>query len=247
MIGAVRPNTAVECDALHAALRASFGAPHRERSAYTKRSMSTKSTNSGFCALCGLRATKTTMMAHVETCVAAHDKIGQPQSLIVLPFRRSRRPPLLAYHRGQGERGIASLGCLVAPTLAGMLWTYERVPSGRRELAMTTATAIAFTRAASKVEYEYDFGSTTALTGELVCNRQGSIGRASVRLLARNEPLVWPCGDCKAPASVVCLYCIDSDNGFFCDAHAEMHEHAGEKVYLPVVNSPRMGVCGYSG
>jgi len=97
------------------------------------------------------------------------------------------------------------------------------------------------------VEYEYDFGSTTALTGELVCKRQGSIGRASVRLLARNEPLVWPCGDCKAPATVVCPYCIDSDDGLFCDAHAETHEHAGEEVYLPVVNSPRMGVCAYSG
>ena len=32
-----------------------------------------------------------------------------------------------------------------------------------------------------------------------------------------------------------------------CDAHAAAHEHADEEVYLPVVNSPRMGVCGYTG
>ena len=31
MFGTVRPNTAVERDALHAALRAFFGAPYRER------------------------------------------------------------------------------------------------------------------------------------------------------------------------------------------------------------------------
>ncbi|MGZ8519503.1 MAG: hypothetical protein ACXWX7_05065, partial [Candidatus Binatia bacterium] len=68
-----------------------------------------------------------------------------------------------------------------------------------------------------------------------------------VRLLARNEPLVWPCDDCQAPATVVCPFCIDSGDGLFCDAHADAHEHAGEEVYLPVVNSPRMGVCGYTG
>jgi hypothetical protein len=112
---------------------------------------------------------------------------------------------------------------------------------------MTTATAIAFAGAASKLEYEYDFGSTTALTGELIGKRHGSICRAPVRLLARNEPLVWPCADCEAPATLVCPYCIDSDDGLFCDAHAGVHEHADEEVYLPVVNSPRMGVCGYTG
>jgi len=26
-----------------------------------------------------------------------------------------------------------------------------------------------------------------------------------------------------------------------------VHEHADEEIYLPVVNSPRMGVCGYTG
>ena len=48
--------------------------------------MLAKSTNSGFCALCGQRATKTKMMAHVEACAAAHDEIGQPQPLVVLRF-----------------------------------------------------------------------------------------------------------------------------------------------------------------
>ena len=118
---------------------------------------------------------------------------------------------------------------------------------GTHKLSMTTAAAIAFAAAGTRLEYEYDFGSTTALIGELVGNRLGSIGRASVRLLARNEPLAWPCGECKAPATAICPYCIDTGDGLFCDAHADSHEHAGEEVYLPVVNSPRMGVCGYTG
>ncbi len=45
----------------------------------------------------------------------------------------------------------------------------------------------------------------------------------------------------------LCPYCIDSGDALFCDAHAEAHEHAAEEVCLPVVNSPRMGVCAYTG
>jgi len=112
---------------------------------------------------------------------------------------------------------------------------------------MSTAIVRAFAGLGSKLDYEYDFGSTTALVGELVGKRQGSIGRATVRLLARNEPILWSCGECEVPATVVCPFCIDFGDAVFCDAHAAAHEHADEEVYLPVVNSPRMGVCGYTG
>jgi hypothetical protein len=206
-----------------------------------------RSTNSGFCALCGFRATKTTMMAHVDTCVSAHDKVGQPQPLVILGFAAVGEPRYWLVIEAKANAQLRHVDALLRQLWLECCGHMSAFRLGRRELAMTTATAIAFPRAASKLEYEYDFGSTTALTGELVGKRQGSIGRASVRLVARNEPLVWPCGDCKAPATVVCPYCIDSDDGLLCDAHADVHEHAGEEVYLPVVNSPRMGVCAYSG
>jgi len=187
------------------------------------------------------------MMAHVEACAAAHDEIGQPQPLVILRFGPVS---VLRYWLIIEAKADAQLGHVDA--LLRQLWLEccghrSAFRLGRRELAMTTPMATAFARATSTVEYEYDFGSTTALTGELVGMRQGSIGHASVRLLARNEPIVWPCGECEAPATVVCPYCIDSDDGLFCDAHADVHEHADEEIYLPVVNSPRMGVCGYTG
>jgi len=209
--------------------------------------MSTKSTNSGFCALCGLRATKTKMMAHVQTCVAAHDKIGQPQPLVVLRFAAVGDPRYWLVIEAEANAQLRHVDALLRQLWLECCGHMSVFRLGRRELAMTTPMASAFARATSTVEYEYDFGSTTALTGELVGMRQGSIGHVSVRLLARNEPIVWPCGECEAPATVVCPYCIDSDDGLFCDAHADVHEHADEEIYLPVVNSPRMGVCGYTG
>lgn len=117
----------------------------------------------------------------------------------------------------------------------------------RRELAMSASADLAFRSSGAKFRYEYDFGSTTSLTGHVLSGRHGSIGREPVRLLARNEPLAWACARCGAPATTICPYCLDTDDGLFCDAHAEVHEHADEDIYLPVVNSPRMGVCGYAG
>ena len=209
--------------------------------------MPPKFTNYGVCALCGQRVTKTKMLAHLPACAAAHDEAGAPQPLVVLRFGQAgdRRYWLIVEAKADAPlRHVDKLLRQVWLECCGHMSAFR---VGRRELAMTTATASAFAFAASKVDYEYDFGSTTALIGELVGTRLGSLGRESVRLLARNEPILWSCGECEAPATLVCPFCIDYGDTVFCDAHAAAHEHADEEVYLPVVNSPRMGVCGYTG
>jgi uncharacterized protein CbrC (UPF0167 family) len=187
------------------------------------------------------------MLAHLVTCAPAHDSIGQPQPLVVLRFGQAgdRRYWLIVEAKANAPlRHVDKLLRQVWLECCGHMSAFR---VGRRELAMTTATASAFASTTRKVEYEYDFGSTTALTGELLGTRQGSLGRAPVRVLARNEPISWSCGECEASATLVCPFCIDDGDAVFCDAHAATHEHAGEEVYLPVVNSPRMGVCGYTG
>ncbi len=45
-------------------------------------------------------------------------------------------------------------------------------------------------------------------------------------------------------ASNICVEC--DEGGFCCVRHAKDHD-CGEEMLLPVVNSPRMGVCGYTG
>ncbi|MGZ8530693.1 MAG: hypothetical protein ACXW6J_08710 [Candidatus Binatia bacterium] len=209
--------------------------------------MAVKSINLGLCALCGQRAMKSKMIAHLEACVPAHDETGPPQPLVILRFGQAGEPRYWLIIEAKADAPLRYVDKLLRQLWLECCGHMSAFRIGRRELAMITATANAFASASSKLEYEYDFGSTTALTGELAGKRHGSIGRASVRLLARNEPLVWPCDDCQAPATVVCPFCIDSGDGLFCDAHADAHEHAHEEVYLPVVNSPRMGVCGYTG
>jgi hypothetical protein len=113
--------------------------------------------------------------------------------------------------------------------------------SKRTPLSALPAKGVAF-------QYEYDFGSTTALKGRVFGFREGSIGRSVVRLLARNTPPTLTCTACEAPATLVCPYCIYSEPCWlFCKTHAPQHPCAKDEVFMPTVNSPRMGVCGYTG
>jgi hypothetical protein len=90
--------------------------------------------------------------------------------------------------------------------------------------------------------HEYDFGSTTYLEGQVLGVREGNLGKNNIRIMARNNPYTFKCDSCGNPAAGTCVECEE----FVCDQCLESHE-CGEEMVLDVVNSPRMGVCGYGG
>lgn len=96
-------------------------------------------------------------------------------------------------------------------------------------------------KAKDTFKYEYDFGSTTHLDGKIVGERRGWLND-KVRVLARNNPYRFECDACGKEATDICIEC----ENFVCEACLENHE-CGEEMTLPVVNSPRMGVCGFTG
>ena len=55
-----------------------------------------------------------------------------------------------------------------------------------------------------------------------------------------------PCGGCGKLATKVCTQCGADESGWLCDRRMHKHER-GEDDVLPVVNSPRVGVCGDEG
>jgi len=95
--------------------------------------------------------------------------------------------------------------------------------------------------------YEYDFGTTTELEGRVVGTIDG--GGDAIAVLARNEPIPWTCEGCEAPATLVCAVCgtVACDDCGPIDGHCKDCGEYWEEVGLPVVNSPRMGLCGYTG
>lgn len=98
-----------------------------------------------------------------------------------------------------------------------------------------------------KFGYEYDFGSTTELVLEVHGYREGLMTKEKITLLSRNNMPEIECDVChQKKAAAICTECIYDGGGFLCEDCAKEHE-CGEDMLLPVCNSPRMGVCAYSG
>jgi hypothetical protein len=219
----------------------------------------------GTCALCGASVDKRRSAAHYIACAPAHDApTGRDADLLI--FRvgavgaaeywldieagtAAALSKLDAFLRRTWLECCGHLSMFSIPPLR-----YSSTPSdvprlfGRAntERSMASKIEAVFSYTGQKGTYDYDFGSTTRLTVERTGARVGRIGKHPVRLLVRNDPLPWRCGKCTAPATLVCCAHERDDSPFVCDAHEADHE-CGEESFLPVVNSPRMGVCGYAG
>ncbi len=90
--------------------------------------------------------------------------------------------------------------------------------------------------------HEYDFGTTTTLGMRVVSERKGNI--KGINLIARNN---FPDIKCKCENLVkkICSVCAYGE-GLLCEKCAREHG-CGEEMLLPFVNSPRTGMCGYTG
>lgn len=96
----------------------------------------------------------------------------------------------------------------------------------------------------TQFDYEYDFGTTTQLAGKVILVRSGKLKKGT-RLIARNDlPEDISCTTCSNKPDVICSVCYD----FCCKKCKKKHNACdGEEFMLPVINSPRMGMCGYTG
>jgi hypothetical protein len=95
-------------------------------------------------------------------------------------------------------------------------------------------------------DYEYDFGSTTELKLHVLSEHEEPTRRKNLSVLARNEPPLSPCLECGQPASWIGTYGDSYEARTICDACTEKKGFDDAQL-LPLVNSPRTGVCGYTG
>jgi hypothetical protein len=119
-------------------------------------------------------------------------------------------------------------------------------PLGRSKVRSMAPELGKVLQVGQKFTHEYDFGSTTELELKVVAEREGRVkkGKQLVEVLARNLPPTEPCTDCGKPAKYLSVV----NDHAWCTTCAE--EHKGDYEFetsIRVVNSPRMGVCGYVG
>lgn len=128
---------------------------------------------------------------------------------------------------------------------------------GNLESRLMKTNAIRVLSREGPLGYEYDFGTPTSLHVKMVCRCPGGgLDEDGVEVVARNADIPHDCGACgaKGEAAEVCRTCLWMDREcLLCKKCAEKHEHGkgeepvDEGTFLPVVNSPRMGMCGYTG
>ena len=98
--------------------------------------------------------------------------------------------------------------------------------------------------------HQYDFGTTSETDIKVLGVSQGKpVNKYPLSLLARNQMRDVTCHECYRKASWLCMECSDriGELVYLCDEHAkESHQHE-EEGPLELVNSPRLGMCGYTG
>jgi hypothetical protein len=141
-------------------------------------------------------------------------------------------------------------GHLSAFEIAGVSYENTSDPWGESEGPLMGAAKVSSVfRTGLEIAYEYDFGTTSELTIKVMAQREGKpLTEHPIFLMARNNFEQPPCMICGKPATWLCSECMydrEDDRGELCDEHADGHEH--EDMMLALVNSPRTGMCGYSG
>jgi hypothetical protein len=96
----------------------------------------------------------------------------------------------------------------------------------------------------------YDFGTTSETDIKVVGFREGKpTSKHPIALLARNLMPEAACQECSQPAKWLCIECLyeEDKSGYLCDEHVEEYPHDNYGEPMPLLNSPRTGMCDYNG
>lgn len=231
--------------------------------------MSNKKISRGTCAFCKQLYARSGMGRHLQACparqaaIAAEQKAeGTPTTLFHL-FVEGTYAPMFWMHlevpatatlqdldQFLRDTWLECCGHLSAFTIGGTSYELDTggIDSmwteifGRRSLKSMRVRLGSILHPGLEFSHEYDFGSTTYLTLKVIAAREGvSQKQDLIRVLARNELPDFRCQECGKPAVWIDTF---GDYDLLCEECAGERDEDG---LLPVVNSPRMGVCGYTG
>jgi hypothetical protein len=102
----------------------------------------------------------------------------------------------------------------------------------------------------TELTHIYDFGTESRTTIRTMDVRTGApTTDAPIALMARNHKPEVVCMECDREATWLCMECMYETDapGTLCDDHVEAHPHDAYGDPLPFVNSPRVGMCAYTG
>lgn len=213
----------------------------------------------GICNYCQSEFAVGSMLRHLKVCGKRREAIAAAE--------RSKRPSETLYHLHVQSadvggffldlevRGFATLRNLDSYLRAiwleccGHLSRFSFGGWSDKNVGMARFVGGVFTGNAPLI-HQYDFGTTSETLIRAVARRDGRpTTRHPIALMARNRMPDSPCSECGKPAGWLCIECLIEQNRWntLCTEHAETHPHRQYGDPFPLVNSPRLGMCGYQG
>lgn len=222
-------------------------------------------TTSGKCELCGKSYRKSGMTRHLQSCIAKAalpEEPGRRDKSIHIFVEDDYRPEYWMHlsvpenaqllDLDQYLRDIWLECCLHLSSFfvgrAEYKWQIFEMDDllaafRERELDSMEVEVGLVAPPGARFSYWYDYGTTTELLLRSLGEVAG-VGSGTISLLARNDAPAIACSMCGAPATWVSPAAGDwiAMTAGLCDNCAPASEYR-----LPVVNSPRCGVCAYDG
>lgn len=209
---------------------------------------------SGECRKCHRSFSKAQIGRHLRGCLdPGHGlliKVDAPRSPYFLYLFALPDQPLELLDDTLRDVWLECCGHLSAFTVGTI--SYESSPEedafwggpGRRQLSMDVPISRALPPGVP-ARYEYDFGTTTELVATVFATGISGISSdpGCVHIVARNDAPAVPCSQCGQPATII----IGWEPELYCEACGEEVSVADDEPTWPLVNSPRTGLCGYTG
>ena len=213
----------------------------------------------GVCSYCQSEVSKTAAVKHMTTCAARKTVLdaveAKPGAKESLHYLRVQDAYVKSFWLDLEVSGSAKLKDLdkylraIWLECCGHLSQFTADGFGSKVAGMTRPVADVFADGSEWVHL-YDYGTTSETLVRGVAVREGKpTTKHPVALLVRNVAPEMPCMECEQPATWFCQECqIEEDKqGMLCDKHKAKHPHKDYGGPIPLVNSPRLGMCGYTG
>jgi hypothetical protein len=221
--------------------------------------MATRKQSKGTCVYCGKELSKGGMTKHLTTCAKRQEAIakaeagkGTSESLYHLRVQDAYRKEFWLDLEMRGSKSLKDLDTYLRGIwleCCGHISEFYLGGAFSQEIGKSRKISDAF-HVTHQMTHIYDMGTSSETIVQCVDMRTGKPTTSKpIALMARNNMPQEACIECGKPATHLCLECLCEDNtwGTLCDEHVQTHPHDNYDEPIPLVNSPRLGMCGYDG
>jgi hypothetical protein len=223
--------------------------------------MAGKQQSKGACAFCGREMTRGGLSRHLSSCpqrqeanqlAESKSASSRQETLYHLLVRDAYSSDFWLHLEMKGGATLQQLDRYLRAIwleCCGHLSQFSIGGWSGREIAMSRKIEKVFAPGV-ELTHIYDFGSSSITMVKMMGSRLGvPLTGKPIYLMARNSLPPAECAVCGAPAGWYCTDCLIEQNEWIdlCETHCADHDHDEYGGPQPLVNSPRLGICGYDG